>query len=206
MIPAVGEDPRGVDLPRRGTPLGGLPRPDLPRHRPPIFASCIANTVCPGARAGESLLGADVFFRYADGRESIAVRRKNSFGHLHPPATVPAPPGKPSRKGRALDGLPLRSLPRRRPPIFAYCIANTIRPGPAPGNLFWVRQSFYCLRIGADGRETPADRESFDVCFAGGHEQWPSGGKIPIAGQNGMLAELLPAAFAIRGAGIGDAG
>ena len=32
--------------------------------------------------------------------------------------------------------LPRRDLPRHRPPIFAYCIANTLRPGPAPGNFF----------------------------------------------------------------------
>ena len=49
----------GVGLFRRGTPLGGLPRPDLPRRKAPANAYGIANTVCPGACAGEFLLGAD---------------------------------------------------------------------------------------------------------------------------------------------------
>ena len=110
------------------------------------------------------------------------------------------------RRGRSLQTSPGETFPGASPPFYAYCIANAVAGGSAPGNLFWVRQSFYCLRIGADGRDTPGDGESFDVCFAGGHKQWPSGGKFPIAGQNGMLAVLLPAAFAIRGAGIGSAG
>ena len=48
--------------------LGGLPRPALPGAGPPIFAYCIANTVRPGARAGEFLLGADEFLMFAAGR------------------------------------------------------------------------------------------------------------------------------------------
>ena len=54
-------------LKRRGPP--SLLRRDLPQRRPPKAAyciACIANTVCPGARAGEFLLGADGVLRLAD--------------------------------------------------------------------------------------------------------------------------------------------
>ena len=53
----------------------GAPRRDLPRRGPPIFAYCIANTVRPGARVGEFLLGEDEFLEFADGRVSGTVRR-----------------------------------------------------------------------------------------------------------------------------------
>ena len=44
---------------RRGRSLGGPPGETFPSASPPIFVSCIANTVRPGACAGDFFLGMD---------------------------------------------------------------------------------------------------------------------------------------------------
>ena len=82
-IDAAGKDLGGTRLLRRGRSLGGLPRRDLPRRRPPIFAHCIAITVCPGACAGEFLLGAVGFLRFASKRDSTAYSQKIVLSFLH---------------------------------------------------------------------------------------------------------------------------
>ena len=77
------EDLGGTRLLRRGRSLGGLPRRDLPRCRPPIFAHCIAITVRPGACAGEFLLWTVGFLRFANKRDSTAYSQKIFLSFLH---------------------------------------------------------------------------------------------------------------------------
>ena len=170
MIPAVGEDPRGVGLPRRGTPLGGLPRPDLPRHRPPSMHTVLQNTVCPWARAGEFLLGADEFLGATDWHARTAKRRlqgavscptfanrrnHTAAGRNHcrmerlcmaPPLKIPTDGEdlggtRLLRRGRSLGGLPRPDLPGTGP-NFAYCITNTVRLGACAGKVFCYRIKF----------------------------------------------------------------
>ena len=52
------EDLGETRLLRRGRSLGAPPGETFPGVGPPIFAYCIANTVCPGTRAGEFFLRA----------------------------------------------------------------------------------------------------------------------------------------------------
>ena len=71
--------------PWRGPPLQERPVPprhprrDLSPTQAPLNAYGIANTVCPGACAGEFLLGADGVLRLADGREWMAELRNTGF-------------------------------------------------------------------------------------------------------------------------------
>ena len=58
-IDAVGEDLGGTRLLRRGRSLQASPGETFPGVGPLMIVFCIANTVCPGARAGEILLGVD---------------------------------------------------------------------------------------------------------------------------------------------------
>ena len=110
----------------------------------------LQNTVCPGARTGEFLLGADEFLGGAGGRDSETVRRgfsgvgkrlrlrcnppENGFSvdknfyfcrHLRPIRR--------SLSEKPVPRAPRRDLPRRKAPSFAYGVANTVRPGARAG-------------------------------------------------------------------------
>ena len=72
---ANGEDLGETRLLRRGRSLQASPGETFPSAGPLDFRVLYCKYGTPGARAGEFLLGADEFLKFADGRVSGTIRR-----------------------------------------------------------------------------------------------------------------------------------
>ena len=72
----------------------GPPPPSPPAQGPHNRVLVLQIHYARGPAPG-SLFWGQYVFRFANGREFIAGRRKNSFGHLHSPRSCPRRPAKP---------------------------------------------------------------------------------------------------------------
>ena len=112
--------------------------------------------------------------------------------------------GGPPLRRRALPPslLPPGPFPGASPPIFAYCIANTIRPGPVPGNFSWGWMFFEVSGQTRFSSRTPEDifRRSVlfrRVCMTA-PRRWATAGEALFSGEAKIRADRHPMRLALH--------